>query len=114
MATFTTTRTAAVVADYTASINWGDGTTSKGTVVKDSTGHFHVTGSHTYSDQSTGIGYRVTTTISRKGATDTRIGTNVKMAGVPIGSPTSKCVDGRMSTMRRPRLSWGHSRTRTP
>ena len=99
VATFTTTRTAAVVADYTASINWGDGTTSKGTVVKDSAGHFHVTGSHTYSDQSTGIGYRVTTTVSRNGANDTRIGTNVKMAGVPISSPTSKSSTAHVNVL---------------
>jgi hypothetical protein len=90
VATFTTTRTAAAAADYTASINWGDGTTSAGPVVKDSTGHFHVNGSHAYGDQSTGTGFRVTVTISRTGASDTLIGSTAKVAGVPIDTPSSR------------------------
>ncbi len=90
VATFTTTRNAAAAADYTASINWGDGTASAGTVVKDSTGHFHVNGSHAYGDQSTGTGFHVTVTISRTGASDTVVGSTAKMAGVPIDTPSSR------------------------
>src|SRR5579862_3980038 len=33
---------------YTATINWGDGSTSSGTVAANSTGGFDVDGSHTY------------------------------------------------------------------
>jgi hypothetical protein len=38
----------AAVADFTASINWGDNTTSAGTVTKTADGKFDVSGSHTY------------------------------------------------------------------
>jgi hypothetical protein len=33
---------------YSATINWGDGTTSKGTVVKTGKGTYKITGKHTY------------------------------------------------------------------
>src|SRR5262249_18749173 len=40
--------TAEDAADYSASIDWGDGTTSQGTVVSNNNGTWSVTGSHTY------------------------------------------------------------------
>jgi hypothetical protein len=54
VATFTTTNATATASTFTASINWGDGTTSDGTVVADAGGGFDVTGSHTYTDLSAG------------------------------------------------------------
>jgi hypothetical protein len=58
VATFTTTNTntTATASTFTATINWGDGTHSDGTVVVDSSGGFDVTGSHTYTDLRTGPG----------------------------------------------------------
>jgi hypothetical protein len=47
VATFTDTDTAAVASDFTAIVDWGDGTTSAGTITG-SNGSFAVTGSHTY------------------------------------------------------------------
>jgi len=47
VATFTDTDTANVASDFTATINWDDGTTSAGTV-SGSNGSFTVMGSHTY------------------------------------------------------------------
>jgi hypothetical protein len=47
VATFTTTFAGNVASDFTAAIDWGDGTTSAGTIAG-STGSFTVTGSHTY------------------------------------------------------------------
>jgi hypothetical protein len=38
----------AKAADFTAKINWGDGTTSNGTVSQTAAGKFSVSGSHTY------------------------------------------------------------------
>jgi hypothetical protein len=49
VATFTDPGTAS---DFTATINWGDGSTSTGTVAAAATG-FQVTGSHTYVDEGT-------------------------------------------------------------
>jgi hypothetical protein len=46
--TFTDTNTAAAAGDFKATINWGDGTTSDGTVAADPNGGFDVTGTHSY------------------------------------------------------------------
>ena len=47
VATFTDSDPGGTVSDYSASINWGDGSTSAGTVSK-SGSHFSVSGKHTY------------------------------------------------------------------
>jgi hypothetical protein len=58
VATFTDAKASAMAGDFTATINWGDGTTSSGTVTFDSsTGVFEVTGTHIYAPVSTGEGY---------------------------------------------------------
>jgi hypothetical protein len=48
VATFTSLSSGASAVNFTAAINWGDGTTSAGTIVADPNGGFDVTGSHTY------------------------------------------------------------------
>jgi uncharacterized protein (TIGR03118 family) len=48
IATFTDTSSAAVVSDFLATINWGDGTTTAGTISEDANDTFYVTGTHTY------------------------------------------------------------------
>ncbi len=48
VATFTDTKTSTPASSFTASINWGDGTSTTG-MVSGSDGSFTVTGSHTYS-----------------------------------------------------------------
>jgi len=48
VATFTDDDPAGTVSDYTATIDWGDGSTSAGTV--SGTGPFNVSGTHTYAD----------------------------------------------------------------
>jgi uncharacterized protein (TIGR03118 family) len=51
VATFQSADAAAVPSDFTATINWGDGTApSPGTVTEDSQGIFHVNGSHDYTE----------------------------------------------------------------
>ena len=60
IATFTDANTLAVVGDFTASINWGDGTTSLATVIKSGT-TYSVLAWHTYTTAAT---YSVKTTIS--------------------------------------------------
>lgn len=49
VATFTDADPGGIASDYTAAIHWGDGTTSAGTI----SGHFAVTGSHTYASTGT-------------------------------------------------------------
>ncbi len=60
VATFTVPSTTPTPADYTASINWGDGTTSAGTITG-SAGNFTVTGTHTYAEEGS---YTATVTIT--------------------------------------------------
>lgn len=45
--------------DFTATIDWGDGTTTPGTVTATGGGNFNITGSHVYADEGT---HSVTTT----------------------------------------------------
>ena len=60
--TFTDRDPAGTISDYTATINWGDGTTSSGTISNNS--GFTVTGSHSYSRHKT---YLVKLTITDAG-----------------------------------------------
>ena len=53
-AAFTSSDANAVAGSFTATIDWGDGTTSTGTVVADPNGGFDVTGTHTYSGNDDG------------------------------------------------------------
>jgi len=51
LATFTDANPNATVNDFTATITWGDGTTSTGTVVAKVGGGFAVTGTHAYAEE---------------------------------------------------------------
>jgi len=53
VATFTDSRAGAGPADFTASINWGDGSTTPGTITANGGGVFSVSGMHTYADEGT-------------------------------------------------------------
>jgi hypothetical protein len=57
VATFTDANPKGAVGDFTATINWGDGTTSAGQVVKDAktAGQFDVVGSHAYTANPNGV-----------------------------------------------------------
>jgi len=61
VATFTDTDPNGAVADYTATILWGDGTVSSaGTVTTAGDGTFTVTGSHTYAEEAASLPITVT------------------------------------------------------
>jgi hypothetical protein len=51
VATFTDANPNATASDFAAAINWGDGTTSTGTISANGNGGFAVTGVHTYVDE---------------------------------------------------------------
>ena len=63
VATITDPNTSATASAYSATINWGDGTTSAGTITGGN-GSFNVTGNHTYSTAGT---YPVAVTITSVG-----------------------------------------------
>lgn len=82
VATFTDDDPNGTLSDYTASINWGDGTTTTGTVGK-SGGKFTVSGSHKYAKSGT---FTIKTTIKDKGGSTatatTTVSSHVKAARV--------------------------------
>jgi hypothetical protein len=77
---FTDPNLIATTSEYSATINWGDATTSSGTVSQLATGTFIVTGSHAYAEDTTGAPPQaVTFTVKEAGG-----GTLTGAAGVSI------------------------------
>jgi hypothetical protein len=84
VATFTDADPHGVVSEYTASINWGDGTASTaGTVSAAAGGGFEVKGSHTY---ATAGQYTITVTINDVGGAKTTATGSADIAGPPAVS----------------------------
>jgi hypothetical protein len=69
-------------ATYTASINWGDGHTTAGTVTANGT-NFTVTGTNTYPEDGA---YTLTVTISKSGTTMAVVANAVQVADSPLGA----------------------------
>jgi hypothetical protein len=89
VATFTSANAGNTPVDFTATINWGDGTTTAGTVVTGGGGNFAVSGSHTY---ATSGPFAVTVTVndSNPVATVTIVATAFVSTAFPAqGIPTT-------------------------
>jgi PKD repeat protein len=102
VATFSDSDTSKTAADFTVVVNWGDGTTSPGTVTG-SSGSFTVTGPHTYADEGNFTFTVTVTEIGPGGATASDSATATvteadQLAGSPViftplaGSPFSGVV----------------------
>jgi len=102
VATFSDADTSKTAADFTATIAWGDGTTSPGTVTG-SSGSFTVSGQHTYADEGSFTFTVTVTEIGAGGATASSSATATvteadQLAGSPVtfttvsGSPFSGVV----------------------
>ncbi len=100
-ASFADTSTTNTASDFIATINWGDGTTSAGTVTEAVAGTFKVTGSHIYADEGS---YTVTTTLSDD-APGTNTATTTSMASIteadvltgtasPVSGPEGTSLSG--------------------
>src|SRR6202011_4071197 len=85
VATFTDPDANAIASDYSATVDWGDGSSSPGTVGGPTGGPFTVSGSHTYAEEGT---YTVTVTI-----TDVDNASNTATA-----SSTAKVADAGLSS----------------
>jgi hypothetical protein len=85
VATFTDTNTANVAGDLTATIDWGDGTTSAGTV-SGGGGAFTVSGSHTYASSGT-FPVAVTLTDDSPGTATARVTSTANVAAAPVPVP---------------------------
>jgi hypothetical protein len=82
VATFTDANPSATTADFTATINWGDSTTSSGTVTGPVGGVFTVNGTHTYT--STG-NFTISVTIVDDGGSRTTTRCTVLIFGTTTG-----------------------------
>ena len=81
-ATFVDPGGAKDLSEYSATISWGDGQTSAGTITYDAVSNtFSVRGDHTYLNDGT---YELTTTIRHVGAPDAAVSYSVSIAYLPI------------------------------
>jgi hypothetical protein len=103
VATFTDPGGAEVVGDYSATIDWGDGVTSTGTITL-SGGTFTVAGDHTYLEESAGHTvsgkYPVVVTITHENAPTTTVNTAADVADPAVaamGGFTFTAVEGMPS-----------------
>jgi hypothetical protein len=81
VASFTDADTNGAVADFTASINWGDQTSSAGVVTSDGSGGFLVNGSHVYAEEGA---YSVTVTVSDTGGASATATSSAAVADAAI------------------------------
>ena len=87
---FTDANGAGAVGDYTATINWGDSTSSAGTVTASGTG-FSVHASHTYVEEGT---YAVTVTVADFGGATTSTTGSAIVADAPLTAGTLTVGNG--------------------
>jgi hypothetical protein len=81
LATFTDADPNGTQADYTATIAWGDGTTSPGTVAPNATGGFSVSGAHAYGEEGAPA---ATVTIADAGGKTTTATPTINVADAPL------------------------------
>src|SRR5205823_5543674 len=83
VATFGDANPFATAGGFSATVAWGDGTTSAGAVSADGSGGFQVTGSHTYADEGN---YAVQVTIYDVGGASTLAASTAAVADAPLTS----------------------------
>ncbi len=84
MATFTDADPSGIASDYSATINWGDGTPpSLGTIVANGTGGFNVISSHVYAEAGN---YTASTHVADSGGSTTDVNTSVAVADAPLSA----------------------------
>jgi hypothetical protein len=93
VATFRDGNTNPDLADYSATIVWGDGTTSAGTSAANGTGGFKVTGTHTYAEEGS---YAATVTIHDAGGSMAVVHSTAAVADAPLhasGKPINEVLN---------------------
>jgi len=69
------------VTEFTATINWGDGTSSAATITQDAAKVFHVLGTHTYIEEGA---FPVHVTIDDEGGSETTADGTARIADAPL------------------------------
>ncbi len=88
VASFTDATSGRGPADFAATINWGDGSSSAGTI-SGSTGSFAVNGSHTYSTPGT---YQTTIAVSDVGGASASTNGSATVNRTPVANPSAPSV----------------------
>ncbi len=83
VANFHSTNTSAPASEFSASIDWGDGTAATSGTVTGSSGSFAVTGTHTYADEGVATQATITITDTSNGNT-TKVVSPVTVADAPL------------------------------
>ena len=97
VASFVYNNSSTPASSFAASINWGDGQSSTGTIVSDGGGNFHVVGSHMYAAPSGSKSYAITVTITGPASVSAKVvsGGQVLVAMlVAISVPTITVAHG--------------------
>jgi uncharacterized repeat protein (TIGR01451 family) len=94
VATFTHANAVEPTSAFTATINWGDGTTSPGTITLSGT-QYSVTGSHTYSG---GAKHKISTTVVEVGQAVSKLDPGGPAGDVVLYRPHGRQNDGTVQT----------------
>ena len=109
VATFTDANPNAAVGDFTATINWGDGHTSTGTVTENN-GVFSVAGTHTYAEAGSDP---ISVTIADVGGSTATATNTATVADAALSQPRCRSAPPKGHRSRR-RLRRSRTPTRTP
>ena len=109
VASFTDANTNRSLSDYSATIDWGDGTTTPGTVATNGSGGFDVTGTNTYADEGA---ENISVAISDPGSTITVVSRanvgdddTLSAAGSPVSGAEGTTFSGTVATFTDTRPS---------
>jgi len=89
VATFSSTTTGAQASGFTASIAWGDGSTTTGSISANASAGFNVTGGHTYAEDGTDPLSVIISAVAPGTATATATGSAVVLEGNLSGAGTT-------------------------
>jgi hypothetical protein len=99
LANFTDGNSGAAAGDFVAIVDWGDGTSSSGSVVSDGAGTFHVTGTHTWKHNSSPT---ITVDVLDAGGSETLVSTAATVNDAPLtaSAATPVFVEGTSATQK--------------